>query len=87
MLHGMGSDQEWMTKKWEETRKKILLDRTGYSAADLVRYEIEDGQGEGDTNSEIWWIEQHPFPMNTDIRSKKIIDTRKSDPKKGERSD
>jgi len=82
MLHGRG-EQNWMTKTFEIDRLKALNDRTLFTDAELTELEITENQGQGKYDVDTWSVKQYPFPMNTSVRKKIKIDTRKSRPEVG----
>ena len=86
MLHGQGQ-QAFLTIEFEEERKEGLLDREKLTSNERTTYEITDDDGRGRTNPEIYGIKQFPYPVNTSIRPKKVIDVRKVRPELGEMSD
>jgi len=61
MLSGKGS-QAWMTKTFEERRRKALKNRYPFSDEELIDLEIEFGEGGGRTNPNTFKIRQFPFP-------------------------
>ena len=72
-----------MTKKFEEDRLKALDDRTLFTEAELTTLEITENQGQGKYDVDTWSMKQYPFPIETTIRKKIEIDTRKALPKVG----
>jgi hypothetical protein len=93
MLHGKGTggysedDQSFLTKSYEEDRKKGLRGRNKLSDEDKLYYEISGAQGGGMTDEHTFEIEQFPFPIDTTIRKKQKLDVRKVRPELGEMSD
>ena len=84
MLNGKG-DQYWMTKDFEDKRRKALEDRTKYDDDRLsdvdVSSQISLGGGRTDNSSyEIW---QFPYPVDQGIRQRKKVDLREVDPRIG----
>jgi hypothetical protein len=86
MLHGKGS-QAILTKTRESERQDALLDRTGLTAQEIITLELKESDGCGRTNPKTYEIKQNPFPMDSSIKSKEIIDIRKVRPELGEMSD
>lgn len=93
MLHGKGAgnysetSQLFLTKKYEEKRKKGLRDSEQFSTDEIAYYEISGAQGGGETNEGYFEIKQFPFPVDTTIRKRQTIDVRKVRPELGEMSD
>ena len=83
MLTGKGGDKI-LTKEFSEDRRKALLDRTQFTDAELEYLEIEDWQGRGDTDPDIFIRYQYPFPVDT---TAKKFDIREVKPEYGEMSD
>jgi len=84
MLSGFGN-QQWMKKTYETTRRKIMLDREGYSDEDLEEYECTRiDLGGGMTDSSNYKIKQYPYPIDHKIRSRKTLDIREVDPRIGD---
>ena len=93
MLHGKGignntpGDQSFLTKSYEDGRKKGLRDRTSLTQEEKELYEISGSDGGGRTLESTFVVEQFPFPTDPTIRQKKEIDVKKVDPRIGEISD
>jgi len=87
MLHGYGENQKWLKMSYEEDRQKALLDREGYSTAELEDLEVSAPEGGGSTNPKTWQIWQDPFPVNVSVRSKRKVYINKLIPRIGEASD
>jgi len=93
MLHGKGTgnytknSQLFLTKKYEDNRKKGLRDAERYASSELAYYEISGAEGGGMTNEKYFEIKQFPFPVDTTIRKKQTIDVRRVRPELGEMSD
>lgn len=82
MLSGFGN-QEWMKKKFEDKRVKVLEDRTKYDDEDRERYDCESIElGGGKTIDDTYEYEQFPYPIEASIRTKKDLDIR-DNPKVG----
>ena len=86
MLTGKGT-QAFLTKDYEDNRRKGLLDKTKLTAAERTTYEISGADGGGRTDPDTYEIKQFPFPTDTSIRPRKTIDVRKVMPELGEMSD
>ena len=93
ILHGKGTgnysdaSQSWLTKKYEDKRKKGLTDKTKLTTDELNLYEISGADGTGRTNCETYQVEQFPFPTDPTIRKKITVDMRKVDKKIGDPDD
>ena len=86
MLHGKGK-QRYISKSYEEDRKKGLSDRTKIDSSLHDWYGINVGDGGGRTDINEPRIKQFPFPTDPSIKSRKRLNIRKIDPKLGEQSD
>ena len=85
MLTGKGN-QYWLTNKYEDKRRKAMVDRTKYSDATLDEVDVLDylELGGGENNPDTFEIKQFPYPIDQSIRSKKTVDIRDVDPKIGD---
>ena len=75
MLTGRG-DQYWQTKEYQERRCKALLDRTGFTDAELEELDIKptDGTGRTDSNA-VYGVDQ--VNVTKGKKTGKRIDIRK----------
>jgi len=90
ILHGQGiaadeeNDQGFLTKKHLKKRQKGLLDRTKLTAEELERYHIEDTDGLGRTDLEIYEVSQYPFPIDPSIKKREKVNLATVKPGQGE---
>jgi hypothetical protein len=82
MLTGKG-DQYWMTKKYQDNRRKAMEDRTKYNDDKLEDLDVleEIDLGGGETDYHTYQIKQFPFPIDQSIKTRKKVNLIDVDPR------
>jgi hypothetical protein len=76
MLHGEGTEQEWMTEEFEKDRCKAMEDRDKFTSTELTDLGVSFPKGAGRTNDDTYERKQNPFPL----KKKKKFDIREVKP-------